>query len=111
MNWGITGNVGSIPVPDRTGAAKADLANWDAVIGVRGRFAFGAQKAWFIPYYLDFGTGESDFTFQGVAGLGYSFHWLEVAAAWRYLYYDLPSHKAIDDMSFSGPAIGVTFRW
>jgi len=32
-------------------------------------------------------------------------------AAWRYLYYDMPSGKAIKDINFSGPAIGLTFRW
>ena len=109
--WDLTGDIGSIDPSYRTGAGKASLANWDAVVGVRGRFAFGAKKAWFVPYYLDVGTGESDFTWQGVAGLGYAFRWWEAVAAWRYLYYDLPSGKAIEDMSFSGPAIGVTFRW
>jgi hypothetical protein len=111
VNWEITGNVASIPAPDRSGAAKASLSNWDAVIGARGRFAFGAKKAWFVPYYLDVGAGDSDFTWQGLAGLGYAFRWIDVVAAWRYLYYDLPSGKAIKDMSFSGPAVGVTFRW
>lgn len=111
VNWDVTGNVGSIPVPDRAGAAKAELGNWDAIIGLRGRFAFGARNAWFVPYYLDVGTGESDFTFQGVAGLGYAFKWVDVVAVWRYLYYDLPSGKAINDINFSGPAVGVTFRW
>jgi hypothetical protein len=111
VSWNVTGAVDSIPVPDRTGAANASLNNWDAVIGVKGRFAFGAKKAWFVPWYLDVGAGESDLTWQGVAGLGYAFRWGEVAAAWRYLYYDLPSGRAIKDMSFSGPEIGVTFRW
>jgi hypothetical protein len=111
VNWIVTGNVGSIPVPDRTGAAEVSLTNWDALIGLRGRFAFGAQNAWFVPYYLDVGAGDSDFTWQGIAGLGYAFRWCEVVAAWRYLYYDLPSGSAIEDMSFSGPGIGVTFRW
>jgi hypothetical protein len=111
VDWDVTGNVGLIPVPDRTGSAKASLTNWDALIGVRGRYAFGARKAWFVPYHLDVGTGDSDFTWQGIAGLGYAFRWCEVAAVWRYLYYDLPSDKAISDVSFSGPAAGVTFRW
>jgi hypothetical protein len=111
VDWDVTGNVGPIPVPDRSGEAKASLTNWDAIIGVRGRYAFGAQKAWFVPYHLDVGAGDSDFTWQGIAGMGYAFGWCEVAAVWRYLYYDLQSDKAIDDMSFSGPAIGVTFRW
>ena len=111
VNWTVTGNVGPIPAPDRAGAAKADLTNWDALIGARGRFAFGVQKAWFVPYYFDVGTGESDFTWQGIAGIGYAFHWGEIVAAWRYLYYNLPSDEEIKDMDFSGPVIGVTFRW
>jgi len=111
VEWDITGNVGPIAVPDRTGKVKESLSNWDALIGVRGRFAFGAKKTWFVPYYLDVGAGDSDLTWQGIAGIGYAFRWCEVAAVWRYLYYDLPSSKAIEDMSFSGPEIGVTFRW
>ena len=111
VNWVVTGNVGSIAVPDRTGAAEASLTNWDALIGLRGRFAFGAKNAWFVPYYFDVGAGDSDLTWQGIAGLGYAFHWGEVLAAWRYLDYDLSSDKPIKDMNFSGPAIGVTFRW
>jgi hypothetical protein len=111
INWSLAGNVGPFPIPDRAGAVEASLNNWDAIIGVKGRFAFGAKKAWFVPYYLDVGLGDSDLTWQGLTGMGYAFRWCEVVAAWRYLYYDLPSHKAIEDMSFSGPAIGVTFRW
>jgi hypothetical protein len=111
VEWDITGNVGSIAPPDRKGEAEASLSNWDGIIGVRGRFAFGADKAWFVPYYLDVGAGDSDLTWQGIGGIGYAFHWGEVVAAWRYLYYDLPSSKEIEDMNFSGPQIGVTFRW
>jgi hypothetical protein len=111
VNWNVTGSVDSIPLPDRTGAAEAGLTNWDAIIGLRGRFAFGAKNAWFVPYYFDIGAGDSDLTWQGIAGLGYAFHWGEVVAAWRYLYYDLSSDEPIKDMNFSGPAIGVTFRW
>jgi hypothetical protein len=111
VNWNVTGNVGSIPAPGRNGAATAELSNWDVILGLKGRFAFGAQKAWFVPYYLDLGAGDSDFTWQGIAGLGYAFKWCEVTAVWRYLYYDLSSDKPIRDMDFSGPAVGVTFRW
>ncbi|MFC1516727.1 hypothetical protein ACFL7E_08225 [Thermodesulfobacteriota bacterium] len=111
VNWVVTGNVGSIPVPDRTGAAEVGLTNWDAIIGVKGRFAFGPNNAWFVPYYFDVGAGDSDFTWQGAAGLGYAFNWGDIAAVWRHLDYDLSEGKAIDDVRFSGPAIGVAFRW
>lgn len=111
VKWDITGNVGEVPIEERTGDVKTSLANWDFIVGIRGRFAFGTQKAWFVPYYVDMGFGDSDLTWQGVAGLGYAFHWGELVAAWRHLYYDMPSDKAIGDMSFSGPVAGVTFRW
>ena len=110
VKWDITGNVEDVPVAERSGDDKASVANWDVIFGVRGRFAIGSKKALFVPYYLDVGFGESDFTWQGVAGLGYAFGWGEIVAAWRYLYYDMSS-SAIDEISFSGPEAGVTFRW
>jgi hypothetical protein len=111
VNWNLTGNIGALPPASRTGAVETSLTNWDAIIGVRGRYTFGAKQTWFVPYYLDVGTGESDLTWQGIAGAGYAFHWGEVTAVWRYLYYDLSADMAIRDMNFSGPAIGATFRW
>lgn len=110
-NWTITGNVGPIPVPGRTGAATVGVNFWDAVVGVRGQFAFGAKKSWFVPFYFDLGAGGSDFTGQAGVGLGYAFRWVEVVGAWRYLYYDMPSDRAIEDLSLNGPTVGVTFRW
>jgi hypothetical protein len=111
VDWEFTGNVNSVPISDRIGDATTSVTNWDVIFGFRGRFAFGSQKAWFVPYYLDIGTGDSDLTWQGVAGLGYAFGWGELVAAWRYLEYDMPSGMAIGDMVFSGPVAGVTFRW
>ena len=87
------------------------MTNWDAIVGIRGRIGLGAKKALFIPYYLDLGVGESDFTWQGIAGLGYAFGWGDIVAAWRHLYYDMSSGSAIDTIRFSGPALGVTLRW
>jgi len=60
---------------------------------------------------VDVGTGESDLTRQGVGGLGYSFHWGDVLATWRYLDYKFKSGKKVADLSFNGPMIGVGFRW
>jgi len=111
LDWNITGNIGQLPVPGRMGAGRAAVANWDAIIGVRGRFGFGPDDAWFVPYYLDVGTGDSDLTWQGIAGIGYSFGRIDLAAVWRYLAYDLPSGHPVADMDFNGPEVGVAFRW
>jgi len=44
---------------------------WDGIVGVYGRARVSGN--WFVPYYLDVGTGDSDFTSTGYAGLGYAF--------------------------------------
>jgi hypothetical protein len=105
----LTGDVGSIPLPERAGHSSVSVTNWDAIVGVKGRFALGADRTWFVPYYLDVGTGESDLTWQAMGGIGYSFTWGSVVAAWRYLDYDLGG--PVEDLTFSGPAISLSFRW
>lgn len=111
FSWTTQGNIGSIPLPGRSGSASDSLSNWDAIIGVKGRVAFGSQREWFLPYYLDVGTGQSDLTWQAIGGIGYSWKWGEVIAAWRYIDYNFKSGSAIHDLNFNGPAIGVGFHW
>jgi hypothetical protein len=78
---------------------------------VRGRLAFGTNREWFVPYYVDVGTGNSDFTWQAIGGLGYAFKWGDVIAAWRYLDYNMKSGSRIESMNFNGPAVAVAFHW
>jgi hypothetical protein len=111
LAWDVSGNLDNNPLPGRQGKPKTGLDNWDAIIGLRGKLAFGNDGRWFLPYYADMGTGNSDFTWQAATGLGYSFGWGEIAGVYRYLSYDLASGTPIADMQFSGPAIGATFRW
>jgi hypothetical protein len=111
LRWDITGNVASIPVPGRAGTSKAELSNWDAIIGVKGRLALSADRKWYVPYYLDVGAGDSDLTWQAVGGLGYSFQWGDIVASWRYLDYEMKSGNAIETLSFNGPSISAVFRW
>jgi hypothetical protein len=41
-------------------------------VGVKGRYTFGDDGKWFVPFYLDVGTGQSQLTWQISSGLGYS---------------------------------------
>ena len=111
LNWQLTGNVASIPVADRQGSREADEKNWDLIVGFRGRAAFGPDGRWFVPYYLDVGAGESQFTWQAMAGIGYSFGWGDVVGSWRYIDYRMESGKPLEELSFNGPAIAAVFRW
>jgi hypothetical protein len=110
FRWQFTGSFGPIAPPPATGARGASVDQWDAIVGVKGRFAFGADHKWLMPFYLDAGAGDSDLTWQVLLGFGYAMGWGDVQVAWRYLDYDLGSGP-IADLSFNGPAIGATFRW
>ncbi len=110
VNWSVTGNVGSIALADRAGTRELGSQNWDAIVGVRGRASF-VESRWFVPYYLDIGTGESRFTWQAIAGVGYSFGWGDVVAAWRYVDYQMKSGEPLESLSFNGPGLAAVFRW
>ena len=64
-------------VPDRISGRQRKPGRigqdvWDGIVGVKGRYAFGDNRAWSMPFYLDVGHGQSEVTWQVAAGLGYS---------------------------------------
>jgi hypothetical protein len=112
VDYSLTGNVGPIALPDRSGAREVSDKNWDAIVGVKGRAGgLGADGKWYVPYYVDIGTGESKLTYQAMAGIGYQFGWGDVVASWRYLAYEMKSGKLIEQLDFNGPQISAVFRW
>jgi hypothetical protein len=99
------------PLRGRSGSSEISVNFWDAVVGLKGRANFGADRKWFIPYYVDVGTGQSKLTWQLNAGVGYRYSWGSVIGTWRYLDYSFDSDRAIESMSFNGPTIGVAFQF
>ena len=105
----ITGPGGGQTFP-RTGSISEGADLWDGIVGVRGRVLLGSSD-WSIPYYLDVGASSSNWTWQGMLGIAYSFKWGGVTLAYRNLYYDQNNDKLIQDLRFTGPALGLTFRF
>jgi hypothetical protein len=105
----VTGPGGGQTFP-RTGSVSQRVDLWDGIFGVKGRVWLGRSN-WSIPYYFDVGAVSSDLTWQGMLGVAYSYKWVGVTLVYRYLYYDMKSGSLIQDMYFSGPALGVTFRF
>ncbi len=85
----------------------------DAVIGVKGKYAFANANRWSIPYYLDIGAGDSDFTWQALTGISYqAANWVDVALTYRHMEWDLTSTDGIiKNVNFDGPALGATFHF
>lgn len=111
LSWTFSGDIADTPIPGRSGDAKVSATNWDAVIGIKGFRHLGENGKWILPWYADIGTGDSDFTWHAMAGIGYSFSWGEAVLSYRYLDYEMDSDSPIRDMNFSGPMIGASFAW
>lgn len=80
---------------------------WDGVIGMRGNTRL--NEKWYLTYYLDVGTGNSDLTWQALAGFNYKFKKLDAVFGYRYLDWDFDDKSAFDELSVSGPYAGVKF--
>lgn len=111
LRWNFNVDVGPFVGPSRVGSSTVKGKDWDGIIGAKGRVGFGANREWFIPYYADIGTGDSDLTWQISAGIGYSYPWGDVIATWRYLDYNFKKSSKIDDLTMNGPLLGVAFHW
>ncbi|MEN8166788.1 MAG: hypothetical protein ABFR65_04835 [Pseudomonadota bacterium] len=98
-------NLTSNQLPPLTLSQDVDL--WDGVIGLRGRT--NINENWFIPYQADIGTGDSDLTWQAMAGIAYQASWGDTRLAYRYLEWDQGDDDLLQKLSFSGPQIAVAF--
>ena len=112
-DWQLTGTV-SGPGGAQTFPASGNISRrsnlWDGIVGVRGRIRFGDSQ-WFLPYYLDVGTGSSALTWQSFFGVAYAFKWGDAVLGYRRLYYDQSGDKLLQNFRFDGPSFGATFRF
>jgi len=109
LSWSLASSIPELPT--RSGEASVDGTDWDAIAGLKGRYFLGAERKWFLPYYVDVGTGQSEFTWQINAGVGYTFDWGSTFATWRYLDYDFGSGDGLQSLSMNGALIGVAFQF
>jgi len=93
-------------VPDRKFTPSDDA--WNAIVGIRGTHDFNDR--WMGTYHFDVGTGDSDSTWQGIAGIGYKLDNYTLHAGYRHLEWD-HAGKAIDTLQLSGPFAGVRFNF
>jgi hypothetical protein len=111
LGWTFSADLGPINNPGRSGNKEVNVSNWDGIVGAKGSIVIPGSREWFAPWYVDVGTGQSDLTWQAIGGLGYRFSWGEAVAVWRYMDYKFKSGAPIEKLTFSGPAMGVAFRW
>ena len=82
---------------------------WNGFAGVRGRI--GLSKHWFIPYHVDIGLGGSEFSWQGLSGIGYDFLWGDLILVYRYLDFNQGDSSIVRRLSFGGGEFTIAFRF
>jgi len=82
---------------------------WDGIVGVRGEVTLNDK--WYMPYYADIGTGDSDATYNLYGGFGYRFNRVDLVAGWRYLRWNFDDNTALKNLWINGPLVGVKIRF
>ena len=97
--------------PGRSRTVSESLTSFDGIVGLKGNATLNDK--WFLPYYVDIGAGESEFTWQATACVGYrAGDTADVALVYRHLEWDIDdSARVLDDINVCGPTLGVIFRW
>ncbi len=109
LGWQLSSNFVGIPEL-AAGAVSRDGEVLDAIIGIRGSPRFGAAQQWTVPYFLDMGTGDSDFSWHSMIGVGYKLGDGDLVLGWRHLDYDVEA-DVLRSINFDGPMLGYSFSW
>lgn len=85
-------------------------SNWDILMGLNAQF--NLNEKWYIPMYVDVGTGDSKSTWQGMAGIGYRWNKLDIMLTYRYLNYKFKDDSpALGSLTMNGPLLGFTYKF
>jgi hypothetical protein len=106
LKLNIRGSEGVVDIARRS---SRDLTEWDGIVGLKGQLRLGDGR-WTMPYYLDVGTGSSNWTWQALLGVGYAFDWGAINLSIRSLSYDFNGKNDMD-LRMTGPTLGATFHW
>jgi hypothetical protein len=98
------------PLMTRSGVISGSGDVWDGIVGGNGQVKLAPN--WYLPYYADIGTGQSDLTWQGFAGIGYQFEHVGAVAGYRYLTWNFKnSTNVFENLTVKGPMFGVQFKF
>jgi len=81
----------------------------DGIVGARGKI--NPNNNWYMPYYMDAGTGQSDLTLQVMAGIDYQFKWGDIQLAYRHFDYEFDSDFLPEDLTVRVQLLGARFKF
>ena len=109
-DFNATGGGGILDIAD-SGKVSTNGHSSDAIIGLRGNWAFGDQRGWYIPYYFDVGTGNAEWTTSANLGIGYLYDWGNIAFVWRDLRYKQSNDDFLRKFTLDGPSFNIGWQF
>ena len=87
-----------------------DRTNFDGIVGLRGGTKLSDR--WWLSYYADIGTGDSDITWQVAGTFDYRLNdtWT-FSAGYRHLAWEFDDPVVLRDVAFSGPIFGARMKF
>lgn len=110
LSLDVTGPRGNGVVLSRSGRLSGSDDIWNGIIGLRGRLLIGSS-GFFVPYYVDVGTGDSNLTWQAFSGIGYQTGWAGVQLGYRYMSFNQGSSDLVDKLSMGGAYLALNFTF
>jgi hypothetical protein len=106
--------IGKRGIITKSGTVKTSDITQDVIFGLRGKAFFGDSR-WFVPYYMDVGSGAGTIgnqTWEAYSGAGYAFnHGQTLLFAYRTLNYNsFAPISHVQKLSMAGPLLGYTFN-
>jgi hypothetical protein len=79
----------------------------DGIIG--GQALKSLTDQWYVSFYGDVGTGDNEVTSQVWPVVGYRLENLDVVAGYRHINFETDDGDTFNDLSFSGPLLGIKY--
>ena len=108
-NFDATGGGGVIDIAN-SGKLAENNHSADFIIGLRGNWVFGDGR-WYIPYYIDVGAGDSEWTTSANLGIGYLYDWGNIAFVWRDLRYKQSDTDFLRKFTLDGPSFEIGWQF
>ena len=83
------------------------VKGWDGIVGAQGKIFL--NERWYLPFYGDVGSGDSDLTWSLFAGVGYKFSKANMIVGYRYLRFNFDEDASLDHLYITGPIVGFEY--
>ena len=105
IDLGVQINARGNPVFNKSDSGST----WDGIIGLRAKV--NLNEKWFMPLSIDVGGGDSDGTWQGIAGVGYNWGKFNTSLTYRYLQWKFDDVPTMSKLFIKGPLLNFNFTF